>query len=129
MLFSCIRTILFLLFDINCVWYFSASLSLSLSLSLSISLLIAPKKSMSTSSQNPFHFKASSSVDPTPSHVKFHDDKAYKDFSENFSRCSIHLECQVFLSNFSDTVLPTVIHSRSWESLYDIPITCPFVII
>ena len=36
--FSCIRTILFFLFDINYVWYSSSSSSLSLSLSLSLSI-------------------------------------------------------------------------------------------
>ena len=35
----------------------------------------------------------------------------------------------VILSNFSDTDLPTVIHSRGWESLCDIPVTCPSMII
>ena len=33
------------------------------------------------------------------------------------------------MSNFSDTDLPTVIHSREWESLCDIPITYPSVLI
>ena len=33
------------------------------------------------------------------------------------------------MSNFSNTNLPTVIHSRGWESLCDIPVTCPFVLI
>ena len=42
------------------------------------------------------------SIDPTPSHVRFRDDKAHKDFSENFSRCVIHLECKVVLLYFSD---------------------------
>ena len=48
---------------------------------------------------------------------------------ENFSRRGIHLDCQVVLSDFSDTDLPTVIHSRGWESLCDIPVSCPSVII
>ena len=34
--------------------------------------------------------------------------------------------CSVKLSN---TDLPTVIYSKGWESLYDIPVTCPSVII
>ena len=33
------------------------------------------------------------------------------------------------MSNFSNTDLPTVIHNRGWESLCDIPVTCPSVII
>ena len=36
---------------------------------------------------------------------------------------------QVILSHFSDTDLPTVIHSRGWGSLCDILVTCPSVII
>ena len=31
--------------------------------------------------------------------------------------------------DFADTDLPTVIHSREWESLCDVPVTCPFVLI
>ena len=106
------------------------SLSLSLSLSL-VSLLMAPKKSKSTLSWNPLCSWASSSscVDPTSSYVRFHDDKARKDFTENFSRHGIHSERQVILSDFSNTNLPTVIYNWGWESLCDIPVTCPSVII
>ena len=39
------------------------------------------------------------------------------------------MERYVVLSNFSDIDLPIVIHSRGWESLCDIPITCPSMII
>ena len=123
--FSCIRTIPFLLIDINCVWYFSSSLSLL------VSLLMTPKKSQFTLSRNALHFRASSSsfVDPYPSHVRFHDDKACKDFSENFSRHGIPSEHQVILLDFFDTNLPTIIYSRGWESLCDISVTCPFMIL
>ena len=86
-------------------------LSLSLSLSLLVSLRMAPKHK-SALSRNPLSSEASSSSNPTPSHVRFHDDKAHQDFSENFSRRSIHSEHQVILSDFSDTNLPTIIHSR-----------------
>ena len=72
---------------------------------------------------------ASSSSDPTPSFVQFHDENARKDFLENFCRRGIHLECHVVLSDFSNTYLPTVIHNRGWESLYDISVTCPSAII
>ena len=89
---------------------------------------MAPKRK-SALSQNPLCFGAASSSDPTPSFVKFRDDKACQDFSKNFSRRNIHLECQVILSDFFDIDLPTVIYSRGWESLYDIPVTCPSVII
>ena len=62
------------------------SLSLSLSLFLALVCSMAPKRK-STPSQNPLHSGAStSSSDPTPSHVRFREDKAQKDFSENFSR-------------------------------------------
>ena len=33
------------------------------------------------------------------------------------------------MSDFSDTDLPTVIHSRGWESLCDVLVTCPSVLI
>ena len=39
------------------------------------------------------------------------------------------MECQVNLSDFSDTTLPTVIYSKGWESLCGAPVTCPSVII
>ena len=43
---------------------------------------------------------------------------------ENFSRQGIHSECQVILADFANTDLPDVIHSRGWESLCDVPVTC-----
>ena len=33
------------------------------------------------------------------------------------------------LSDFSDIALPTIIHSRGWESLCEIPVRCPIIII
>ena len=39
------------------------------------------------------------------------------------------MEPQVILSDFSDTDPPTVINSRGWKSLCDIPVTCPSMII
>ena len=39
------------------------------------------------------------------------------------------MECRVILADFADTDLPTVIHSRGWESLCDVPVTCPSVLI
>ena len=100
---------------------------LSLPLSF-VSCSMAPKRK-STSSQNPLCSRASSSSDTTPSHIRFHDDKARKDFSKNFSRWGIHSKCRVILSDFSNTDLPTVIYSRGWGSLCDILVTCPSVII
>ena len=89
---------------------------------------MAPKRK-STPARNPLYFSAFSSTDPSPSTVWFYDDDAFKAFSENFSRWGIHSERQVILSDFADTNLPSVIHSRGWESLYDVPVTCPLVFI
>ena len=89
---------------------------------------MAPKRK-STPTQNPFRSGASLSFDPSPSTVRFRDDDAFKAFSENFSRRGIHSERQVVLSDFADTDLPSVIHSRGWESLCDVPVTCPLVLI
>ena len=89
---------------------------------------MAPKLK-STPSPNLLHSRAFSSSDPTPSSIQFCDDEARKDFSENFSRRGIHSERHVVLLDFFDTDLPTVIHSRGWESLCDIPVNCPSVII
>ena len=88
---------------------------------------MAPKPK-STPARNPLRFGASSSSDPTLSHIQFRDDDAFKAFSENFSRRGIHSERQVILTDFADTDLPSVIHSRGWESLCDIPVTCPLVL-
>ena len=130
--FLCIRTFLFLSFDIkNCLVLFWLSFSASLSLPLTLVYSMAPKH-ISTSTRNPLHSEESSSSspsNPTPSHVRFRDEKAKSDFLENFSWRSIHFDCQVILSNFSDIDLHTVIHSRGWESLCGVPVMCPFVII
>ena len=75
---------------------------------------MAPKYK-STSSRNPLCSRAASSSPSTnsnPSHVRFHDEKARTNFLENFSRHNIHSECQVILSDFSNTDLPTIIDSR-----------------
>ena len=89
---------------------------------------MAPKRK-STPARNPFCFGASSSFDPSPSTVRFRDDDAFKAFSENFSRRCIHSERQFVLSNLANTGLPSVIHSRGWESLCDVPFTCPLMLI
>ena len=68
-------------------------------------------KRKSTLSQNPLHFVASSSSDPTPSHIWFPDEDAQKDFLENFSRRGVHLERRIILADFANTDLPDVIHS------------------
>ena len=99
-----------------------------LSLLFTLVVSMAPKFK-STPSRNLLHSRAFSSSNPTPSHLRFRDDDAHKAFLENFSRRGIHLECQVILANFANTDLPDVIHSRGWESLCDIPVTCPLMLI
>ena len=83
----------------------------------------------STPSWNPLHSGASTSSDPTPFSVRFCDEKAKMDFFENFSKRGVHSKCQVILSDFSNTNLPTIIHSKGWESLCDVLVTCPSVLI
>ena len=89
---------------------FGTFMCVALSFFLSASLLYGTKEQVHFVLE-PSLFQAST-FDFTPSHVRFHDDKACKDFLENFSRLSIHLECQVVLSDFSNTDLPIVIYSR-----------------
>ena len=87
-------------------------------------------KRKSASSQNPLRSRASTSSSyPTSFSIRFRDEDAQKDFSENFSRRGVHSECRVILADFADTDLPDVIHSRGWESLCDVPVTCPSVLI
>ena len=88
---------------------------------------MAPKRK-STSTWNPLHSGASSPSDSAPLSLRFRNDNAHKAFSKNFSRRGVHSERQVILANFTDTNLPTVIHSREWESLCDILVTCPLIL-
>ena len=108
---------------------FGTFLIVSFSPSLLFTLVVsmAPKRK-STLAQNPLRFDASSS-NPTLSYIQFHDDDAFKAFSENFSRRGIHSERQVILTDFVDIDLPSVIHSRGWESLCDVSVTYPLVLI
>ena len=114
------------------IWYCSGLFWLSfLSLPLFLFTLVvsmAPKRK-SILARNFHRFSASSSSDPSPFHIRFHDDDAFKAFSENFSRRGIHLELQVILSDIANTDLPSVIHSRGWESLCDVSVTRPLVLI
>ena len=102
---------------------------LSLPLFLFTLVMSMAPKHKSTPARNPLHSDASSSSDFAPLSLRFRDDDAHKAFSENFSRRGVHSERQVILADFADTNLPTVIHSREWESLCDVPITCPFMLI
>ena len=103
--FSCIRTLSFLLLVLCCdyVFYFSPSFSL-------LDRLRKAPKCKST-------------------HIRFRDVNAYKDFSKNFSKRGVHSKRHVVLLDFFDTTLPTVIHSRGWESFCEILVSCPIVII
>ena len=117
--------------SVNGAFCFSISLSISffvsLSFSFSDSLRMAPNHK-TTPYRNPLYFRASSS-DSTPLHVRFYDEKARQDFSENFYKCGIHLERHVILSDFSDTTISIIIYRQGWESLWKIPVSCPSVII
>ena len=74
--FSCIRTLdslySYILIVIGAFLWVSFSPPLSL---VYVSCVMAPK-CKSTPSWNPLRFGASSSFDPTPSHIRFRDDKA-----------------------------------------------------
>ena len=122
--------LLFNIFDIfYAAWDFSDCLFLFLPLILFMLVMSIAPKCKSTPARNPLRFSVSSSSNPSPSNVRFHDDDAFKEFSKNFSRRGIHLERQVVLSDFADIDLPSVIHGRGWESLCDVPVTCPLVLI
>ena len=113
---------------VNC---FGTFLIVSFSLPLFLFTLVvsmAPKRK-STLARNPLRSRASSSFDSAPLSFRFYDDDAHKAFSENFSRRGVHSGRQVILADFADIDLPTVIHSQEWESLCDILITCPLMLI
>ena len=93
-----------------------------------VSVSMAPKRKYAPS-QNSLRSEVLSSSDLTPYSIQFHGEQAQKDFSENNSRRGVHLERRVIFSDFSDTDLPTIIHSRGWESLCDVLVTCPSVLI
>ena len=57
---------------------------------------MTPKRK-STPVRNPLRSGASSSTDPSPSNIQFHDDDAIKAFSENFSKQGIHSERYIIL--------------------------------
>ena len=102
---------------------------LSLHLFLFTLVVSMAPKLKSTPVQNSLHSGASSSSDSAPLSLRFRDDVAHKAFSENFSRRGVHSERQVILVAFADTDLPIVNHSREWESLCDILVTTPLVLI
>ena len=91
---------------------------------------MAPKRK-SNPTQNPFCFGSSSSSDLPIHllHVRFRDEKAHQDISKNFSKCGVHPERHVILLDFSDSPLPDVIQTQGWESLCEIPLWCPIMVI
>ena len=89
---------------------------------------LAPKRK-STPAQNPLHSGASTSFDHARLSLRFCNNDAHKAFTEKFSRWGFHLKRQVILGHFADTDLPTIIHSWEWESLCDVSVTCPLVLI
>ena len=121
-----------LLFDILVIfelfWSFSDCFFIPLSILFMLVMFMALKHK-STPAWNPFHSGASSFSNFAPFSLRFRDDDAHKEFLENFSRRSIHSERQVILADFADTDLPTVIHNRGWESLCDVLVTFPPVLI
>ena len=127
--FPCIRSFFSIYFDIFELLETFLIVFLSLPLFLFTLVVSMAYKSKSILARNPLHFGASLSSDSALLSLWFCDDDAHKAFSENFFRLGVHLERQVILANFTDTDLPIVIHSQEWESLCDVPITCPLVLI
>ena len=119
--FPCIRT-LFSIYLILLILLGNFLIVLLFFLSLILFMLVGfmATKHKSTPARNPLRSGASSSSDPSPSNVRFRDDDAFKAFLENFSRRGIHSERQVVLLDFADIDLPSVIHSRGWETLCDV---------
>ena len=102
---------------------------LSLPLFLFTLVVSLASKRKSTLARNLLHSGAYSSSDYALFSLRFRDDDAHKAFSENFSRRGVYSERQVILADFADIDLPSVIHSREWESLCDVPVTRPLVLI
>ena len=113
---SCISHAYVLYFSIYLLYlnYFGAFLIVSffpISILFTLVVSMAPKRKF-TPARNPLHFGASSSSNSAHLSLRFRDDDAHKAFSENFSRRGVHSKRQVILVDFTDTDLPTVIHSR-----------------
>ena len=90
---SCIFMHTYLTFNIFLyiwtVWDFSECFFLPPHSLVDVSTSMAPKRK-SASTWNPLRSGASSSSDPTPSSIRFRDEDAWKDFSENFSQRGVH---------------------------------------
>ena len=130
---SCISHAYVLSFSIyllylNCFGTFLIVSFFPLSLLFTLVVSMAPKYK-STLARNPLHSGASSSFDSAPLSLRFHDDNAHKAFLENFSRRGVHSERQVILADFTDNDFPAIIRSREWQSLSDVSVICPLVLI
>ena len=130
---SCISHVYILYFSIyllylNCFGAFLIVSFFPFSILFTLVVSMAPKRK-STLLRNPLRSGAFSSSDSAPLSLWFCDDDAYKEFSENFSRGGIHSERQVILADFANTDLSDVIQSQGWESLCDVLITYPLVLI
>ena len=77
--------LIFNIFDIiDIAWDFSDCFSLFLPLNLFTLVVSMTPKRKSTPAQNPLHSGASSSSDPTLSHIRFRDDDALRHFWRTF---------------------------------------------
>ena len=102
----------------------------SLSLSLSqIDYAMAPKVCKSTPTWNPLGSESFSSDPILPLHIRYRNEKVWKDFLENFQKRGVHPEHHVILLDFSDIPLPVDIRTQGWESLCESPLRCPIVFI
>ena len=120
----CIRTLNSIYFDIFELLEIFQIVSLSLSLYFLFTLVMSmAPKCKSTLSRNPFYSGASSSSDPTPSHLRFHDEDARKAFSENFSRRGIHSERQVILAYPLKVLFLSIISTHWGEGFVHIRVT------
>ena len=130
---SCISHAYALYFSIyllylNCFGAFLIVSFFPLSILFMLVVIMAPNRKFILA-WNPLHSSSSSSSDSASLFLRFRDDDAHNAFSENFFRRGIHSELQVILAGFTDTDLPTVIHSQGWELLCDVPVTCPLMLI
>ena len=130
--FSCIHTlhsIYFCIFELFGAFLIISFFPLPLSLSLVyVSASMAPKHK-SALSRNPLHSWASSSSILPPflfgSMMRMPERTSWR----NFLKKNVHSEHRVILADFVDIDLPDVIHSQGWESLCDVPVTYPSVLI
>ena len=108
---------------LNCV---GAFLIVSFSLPLFLFTLVvsmAPKRKSAPSRNLLRSETSSSSSNPTPSHIRFHDEDARKAFSENFSRRGIHSERQVILAYPLKVLFLSIISTHWGEGLVHIRVT------